>query len=75
MNGSRVPGPKNKFKTSAGSGVLETENGTAVGCKTEESGGEVNSAKTFTGVTVRFTGCQTLGNALQARRAPQKAKS
>lgn len=55
------PGAKNKFKTSAGSGVLETENGTAVGCKTEESGGEVNGTKTFTGVTVRFTGCQTLG--------------
>lgn len=54
-------GAKNKFKSTGGSGVLETVQGTAVGCKTEESGGEVNSPKTVTGVVVRFTGCQTLG--------------
>src|SRR5262249_17223558 len=53
-------GEKLKFTTVGGVGALETANGTAVGCTTEESGGEFNSPKTITGVTVRFTGCHSL---------------
>ncbi len=57
-----MPGAvKNKITTKGGVGVLETLNGTAVGCSTEESGGEFNSPKTVTGVVVRFTGCHTVG--------------
>jgi hypothetical protein len=57
-----VPGAvKNKFKTTGGSGTLQTVGGTAVGCKTESSGGEFNSVQTVTGVVVRFTGCKSAG--------------
>ena len=52
---------KNKFTTTGGVGALETANGTAVGCDTEESGGEFSSAKTVTGVVVKFTGCHSAG--------------
>jgi hypothetical protein len=52
-------GGKLKFKTAGGVGTLETINGTAVGCNTEESGGEFNSPKTVTGIVVRFTGCHS----------------
>lgn len=51
----------NKFRTTGGVGVLETTNGTAVGCNTEESGGEFSSPKTVTGVVVKFTGCRSAG--------------
>ncbi len=54
-------GVKVKFKTQGGVGALETANGTAVGCNTEESGGEFNSPKTVTGIVVRFTGCHSVG--------------
>ena len=54
-------GEKLKFKTVGGVGVLETLNGTTVGCNTEESGGEFNSPKTVTGIVVRFTGCHSVG--------------
>jgi hypothetical protein len=52
---------KNKFKTTAGVGALETVNGTTVGCNHEESGGEFNSPKTVSGVVVRFTECHSVG--------------
>ena len=65
---------KNKFKTTGGVGALETLNGTAVGCNTEESGGEFNSPKTVTGVVVRFTGCHSAGF-ICSTAGPKKAKS
>ena len=52
---------KNKFKTTGGTGKLETLNGTTVTCVTEESGGEFNSPKTVSGVVVKFTGCKSAG--------------
>jgi hypothetical protein len=52
---------KNKFSTKGGSGLLQTVLGIAVGCKTQESGGEFNSPKTVTGVVVKFTGCESAG--------------
>lgn len=52
---------KNKFKTTGGVGTLATVGGTAVTCKTQESGGEFNSSKTVTGVVVRFTSCEAAG--------------
>jgi hypothetical protein len=54
-------GGKLKFTTVGGVGALETLNGTTVGCKIEESGGEFNSPKTVTGIVVRFTGCHSAG--------------
>ena len=62
---------KNKFKTTGGSGALETTNGTAVGCNTEESGGEFSSPKTVTGVVVRFTGCHSAGFVCGTAGAPE----
>ena len=57
-----LPGAeKNKFKTTGGVGTLVTVGGTTVVCKTQESGGEFNSPKTVTGVTVRFTNCEATG--------------
>ena len=57
-----LPGAvKNKFKTTGGVGTLQTVSGVAVTCKTQESGGEFNSAKTVTGVVVRFTSCESAG--------------
>jgi opacity protein-like surface antigen len=57
-----LPGAvKNKFNTTGGVGTLATVNGTTVICKTQGSGGEFNSPKTVTGVTVRFTGCESAG--------------
>jgi hypothetical protein len=50
-----------KFKTTGGTGTLETISGVTVTCKTEESGGEFNSSKTVTGVVVRFTKCESAG--------------
>ena len=52
---------KNKFTTTGGVGTLLTVAGTTVTCKTEESGGEFNSAKTVSGVVVRFTSCESGG--------------
>jgi len=57
-----LPGAvKNKLKTTGGVGTLATVGGTTVTCKTQESGGEFNSPKTVTGVTVRFTSCEATG--------------
>jgi hypothetical protein len=57
-----LPGAeKAKFHTTGGVGTLSTVSGTTVTCKTQESGGEYNSPKTVTGVTVKFTGCESAG--------------
>jgi len=57
-----LPGAeKPKITTSGGVGVLETVNGTTVGCKTETSVGEMNSAKTVTGIVVTFKECASAG--------------
>lgn len=57
-----LPGAeKNKLHTTGGVGTLATVVGTTVTCKTQESGGEYNSPKTVTGVTVRFTNCESGG--------------
>jgi opacity protein-like surface antigen len=57
-----LPGAvKNKITTTGGVGTLATVSGIAVSCKTESSGGELNSPKTVVGVVVRFTSCESGG--------------
>ncbi|HME02239.1 MAG TPA: hypothetical protein VKG38_04315 [Solirubrobacteraceae bacterium] len=57
-----LPGAeKKKFTTKGGIGILETAGGTAVGCKTETSGGEFNTPKTVTGIVVTFKECESAG--------------
>lgn len=57
-----LPGAvKNKFTTKGGVATLQTVAGTAVGCKTETSGGEYNSTKTVTNVIVTFKECASAG--------------
>ena len=52
---------KRNSRRLADCGILATVAGTSVSCKTEESGGEFNSAKTVTSVVVRFTSCEAAG--------------
>ena len=52
---------KPKFTTTGGVGTLTALSGVTVVCKTEASGGEFNTPQTVTGVTVRFTGCESAG--------------
>jgi hypothetical protein len=57
-----IPGAeKGKFTTKGGVATLQTVGGTAVGCKSETSGGEYNSTKTVTGVVVVFKECAAAG--------------
>lgn len=57
-----LPGAESaKFKTTGGTGTLQTVVGTTVVCKTEESGGEFTGTKTVGGIVVRFAKCESAG--------------
>jgi hypothetical protein len=57
-----LPGAvKTKFTTKGGVATLQTVAGTAVGCKTETSGGEYTSPKTVANVVVLFKECASAG--------------
>jgi len=52
---------KTKFTGTGGTATLETVHKVKVSCKTEASNGEYTSPKTVGNISVRFTGCESIG--------------